>query len=231
VNYGLAIEQTEIGILDDTPQRYIDFVNEFGEKTDTVLATVGWARDKRDSVIYTTKGTFQKLSAEVGVPPGDLTFYRTSYQHQWYHPLTKDLTFLVNGQIGYADGYDHKPLPFYKVFYLGGVNSLRGYETATIGPKDVNGDSLGGSRMMLANLELLFPFPGLQKDKSVRLSWFVDAGTVGETYDFNELRYSTGLGFSWYSPVGPLKLSFGRALNPAPDDRLQRIQFTLGTVF
>jgi outer membrane protein insertion porin family len=231
VNYGLAVEQTEIGILEDTPQRYINFVNEFGETANTVLATVGWSRDKRDSVIYTTKGTFQKISAEVGVPPGDLTFYRTSYQHQWYHPLTKALTLYANGQVGYAAGYGQKPLPFYKVFYLGGVNSLRGYETATIGPKDSNGDSLGGSRMMLANLELLFPFPGLQKDKSVRLSWFVDAGTVGEKYDFGQMRYSTGLGFSWYSPVGPLKLSFGKALNPEPDDRLQRIQFTLGTVF
>jgi outer membrane protein insertion porin family len=231
VNYGLALEQTEIGILSDTPQRYIDFVNEFGEKADTLLGTVGWARDKRDSLIYTTSGTFQKFSAEVGMPPGDLTFYRTNYQYQWYYPVTKENTLLLNGQVGYADGYDHKPLPFYKVFYLGGVNSLRGYETATIGPKDTNGDSLGGSHMMLANAEFLFPFPGLQKDRSVRLGWFVDAGTVGEKYDFDELRYSTGLAFSWYSPVGPLKLSFGKALNPAPDDRLQRIQFTLGTVF
>ena len=231
VNYGLALEQTKIGILEDTPQRYIDFVDEFGESANTVLATVGWARDKRDSLIYPTSGTYQKISGEAGVPPGDLTFYRTSYQHQWYHPLSKAYTLLLNGQFGYAAGYDHKPLPFYKVFYLGGVNSLRGYETATIGPKDTNGDSLGGSHMMLVNAELLFPFPGLQKDRSVRLSLFVDGGMVGEKYDFNEWRYSTGLAFSWYSPVGPLKLSFGRALNPEPDDRLQSIQFTLGTVF
>jgi outer membrane protein insertion porin family len=231
VNYGLAVEQTGIGILPETPQRYIDFVDEFGESPNTLLATAGWARDKRDSVIYTTKGSFQKFNAEVGIPPGDLTFYRTNYQHQWYYPLTKEYTLMLNGQIGYADGYDQKPLPFYKVFYLGGVNSLRGYETATIGPKDSNGDSLGGSHMMLVNAEFLFPFPGLQKDRSVRLSWFVDAGMVGEKYDFDEVRYSTGLGFSWYSPVGPLKLSFAKALNPEPDDRLQRIQFTLGTVF
>lgn len=231
VNYGLAIEQTKIGLLDSTPQRYIDFVDEFGEETQTLLGTLGWARDKRDSVIYTTKGTFQKVTAEIGLPLADLTYYRTSYQHQWYHPITKEYTLLLNGQIGYAAGYDHKPLPFYKVFYLGGVNSLRGYETASIGPKDSNGDALGGSHMMLVNAEFLFPFPGLGKDRSVRLGWFVDAGTVGETYDFNEFRYSTGLAFSWYSPVGPLKLSFGKALNPQPDDRLQRIQFTLGTTF
>ena len=231
INYGLAFERTSIGLLADTPQRYIDFVSQFGSEADTYLGTVGWARDKRDSVIYTTRGTLQRVTAEVGLPGGDLTFYRASYQHQWYHPLSRDLVFYTSGQAGYAGGYENKPLPFFKVFYLGGVSSLRGYETASVGPKDSNGDSLGGSHLLLASAEILFPFPGLQKDKSVRLSWFVDAGTVGETYDFQEMRYSTGLGFNWYSPVGPMKISFARALNAKPEDRLQSIQFTLGTVF
>jgi len=192
---------------------------------------VGWARDKRDSVIYTTRGTLQRITVDVGLPGGDLTYYRTNLQHQWYYPVAREYTLHFNGQIGYADGYDNKPLPFYKVFYLGGVNSVRGYETASIGPKDSNGDSLGGSHLLLGNFELLFPFPGLAKDRSVRLSVFVDAGVVGEKYDFGEMRYSTGLAFNWFSPVGPLKLSFGKALNPEPGDRLQRIQFTLGTTF
>jgi outer membrane protein insertion porin family len=231
INYGLAFERTTIGLLANTPQRYIDFVNEFGSETDSYVGTVGWARDKRDSVIYTTRGTLQRITAEVGLPGGDLTYYRSSYQHQWYHPLTRSVVFYTSGQIGYAAGYQNKPLPFFKVFYLGGVNSLRGYETASIGPKDVNGDSLGGSHLLNASVELLFPFPGLQKDKSVRLSWFVDAGTVGETYDLSETRYSTGIGFNWYSPVGPMKISFARALNARPEDRKQPIQFTLGTVF
>ena len=231
INYGLAYERTGIGLLPDTPQRYVDFVEEFGEETDTILATAGWARDKRDSVIYPTAGTFQRVTADVGLPGADLTYYRTNVQHQWYYPLTREYTLYFNGQIGYADGYDGKPLPFYKVFYLGGVNSVRGYETASIGPKDSNGDSLGGSHLLLANFEFLFPFPGLGKDRSVRLGFFVDAGLVGETYDFAEMRYSTGLAFSWYSPVGPLKLSYGKALNPQPDDRLESIQFTLGTTF
>jgi outer membrane protein insertion porin family len=231
INYGLAFERTKIGLLDNTPQRYIDFVNQFGSEADSYLGSVGWARDKRDSVIYTTSGTLQRITAEVGLPGGDLTYYRTTYQHQWYHPITRDVVFYTSGQVGYAGGYQNKPLPFFKVFYLGGVNSLRGYETASVGPKDTNGDALGGSRLLLASAEILFPFPGLQKDKSVRLSWFVDAGTVGEKYDFQQMRYSTGLGFNWYSPVGPMKISFGKALNPKPDDRLQSIQFTLGSVF
>jgi outer membrane protein insertion porin family len=231
INYGLAYEQTTIGILADTPQRYIDFVDTFGEKNDNYLGTASWARDQRDSVIYTTRGRFQRLSSEVGLPGGDLTYYRLTYQHQWYYPLTQSLTLLLNGQIGYAEGYNGKPLPFFKNFYAGGVNSVRGYATATIGPKDSNGDALGGRRQLIGNFELLFPFPGLEKDRSVRLSAFVDTGFAGEKYDAGELRYSTGLAFGWYSPVGPLKFSFGRAINPKPDDKVERIQFTLGTIF
>ena len=231
ISYGLAYEQTTIGLLTNPAQRYIDFVNEFGSQTDSYPATIGWARDKRDSVIYPTSGTVQRLSGEIGLPSGELTYYRTTYQHQWYYPLTKNLVFYTNGQVGYADGYDGKPLPFFKVFYLGGVNNLRGYVTATIGPKDSNGDALGGSRMMFGSAEFLFPFPGLQKDKSVRLSWFFDAGTVGESYDFQEMRYSTGLAFNWYSPVGPLKVSFAKAIHAQPRDQLQKIQFTFGTAF
>ncbi len=231
INYGLAFENTNIGLLSTSPQRYIDFVDQFGATVNSLVGSLGWVRDKRDSAIYTTSGTVQRITAEVGLPGGDLTYYRTNYQLQWYHPLTRTLTFYTSGQIGYAGGYENKPLPFFKVFYLGGVNSLRGYYTASVGPKDTDGTALGGSRLMVGSAEILFPFPGLEKDKSVRLSWFVDAGTVGETYDFQQMRYSTGLGFNWYSPVGPMKISYAKALNPSPDDRLERIQFTLGTVF
>jgi outer membrane protein insertion porin family len=78
VNYGLAYERTHTGLLPDSAQRYVDFVNEFGEETDTILGSVGWARDKRDSVIYTTSGTFQRITAEAGLPGGDLTYYDQS---------------------------------------------------------------------------------------------------------------------------------------------------------
>jgi outer membrane protein insertion porin family len=85
--------------------------------------------------------------------------------------------------------------------------------------------------MMMANTELLMPFPGLQKEKSLRLSLFVDGGTVGEQYRFSEARYSAGVAMSWFSPVGPIKLSFAKALNPKPEDKLQHLQFQLGTFF
>jgi outer membrane protein insertion porin family len=231
INYGLGVERTELETFAATPQRYLDFVDIFGPRTTTLLGTVGWARDQRDSVIYTTEGTFKKVSLESGLPGGDLKYYRFGYQHQWYYPLSKLFTFAFNGQLGYASGYGDKPLPFYKNYFLGGVGSVRGYDTSTLGPKDANGDALGGTRMMMANAELLMPFPGLQKEKALRLSLFVDGGTVGEQYRFAEARYAAGIAMSWFSPVGPIKLSFAKALNPKPEDKLQHLQFQLGTFF
>jgi outer membrane protein insertion porin family len=122
-------------------------------------------------------------------------------------------------------------LPFFKNFYIGGVNSVRGFESFTIGPKDINGDPTGGSRKVQANTELLFPFPGLENDRSVRLSLFVDSGTVGPPMGTDELRVSAGVGLLWVSPLGPLKVSFADAVRSDLSDRLQKFQFTIGGAF
>lgn len=231
INYGLAAERTKIDLFQESSQRYRDFVDVFGNDNTSLLATVGWSRDKRDSAIYTRSGTFQKASAEVAVPPGELRFYRAQYEMQWFLPIGRENVLQLTGRVGYADGYGDKPLPFYKNFYLGGVGTVRGYEPASIGPEDENGDSIGGSRMALASAEFFFPFPGLEKDRSVRLSAFVDAGMVGETYDFGETRASAGVALSWFSPMGPLKISFGVPLNAKDGDEEQSFQFSIGTMF
>ncbi len=231
ISYGLGFEQTKLGIFSTSPQQYKDFVATFGNSTTALLGSVGWSRDERDSVIYTTSGSIHRLYGEAGLPGAELRFYRTTYQYQRFFPMSRSLTLALNGQIGFAGGYNNKPLPFYKNFYLGGVNSLRGYSAASIGPQDSAGNAIGGSRQLIAGTEVLFPFPGLEKDKSVRLSVFLDAGMLGERWDLGETRYSTGFAMGWYSPVGPLKISVGRALNSKPGDKLQTFQFSLGTVF
>jgi outer membrane protein insertion porin family len=231
INYGVSGESTSVQVFDNSPFSYKRFVAQFGESTTALLGTLGWSRDGRDSAIYTTRGTLQRLGFELAVPPAEQRYYRANYEIQWFRPVTKSAILQVSGRVGYADGYQDNPLPFYKNFYAGGVNSVRGYATATIGPKDPNGLALGGSKQMIGSAELLLPFPGLQKDRSVRWGMFVDAGVVGETYDFGEMRYSAGLALSWFSPVGPLKISLGKALNPQPTDRTQLLQFTIGQVF
>jgi outer membrane protein insertion porin family len=231
INYGLGFEDTDLDLFDDSPQRFKDFVAEFGPSNTVLLGTVGWARDRRDSLIYTTKGTLQRASAEVGLPGGDLTYYKLSYQHQWFRPLTRDFVLMLNGEIGAGEGYGGKSLPFYKNFFAGGVTSVRGYEASTLGPKDTNGDALGGSRRLVGNIELLFPVPGLSTEKSVRMGAFLDGGMVNDSFDTNEMRYSVGLTVSWVSPIGPLKVSFAQPLNDKPEDEVQQFQFTFGTAF
>jgi len=141
----------------------------------------------------------------------------------------------LNGDFGAAGGYDDKPLPFFENFYAGGVGTVRGYRSSSIGPRDINNLSLGGDKRIILNTELLFPMPGSGKEKSVRLSAFVDGGIIygvpTAIPGTDGSRYSTGLALTWLSPVGPLKMSYAWPLNEQLGDNLERFQFTLGQIF
>jgi outer membrane protein insertion porin family len=235
VNLGLAAERTKLDINDASPQRIKDFVATNGSRFDTLRGSASWARDTRDSIFYATKGQLQELGAEVGLPAGDLRYYKLRYHQQWLYPASTWLTFSLNGELGYGKGYGGKDLPFFKNFYLGGVGSIRGYETSSLGPRDpVTDDALGGNRSILFNAEALFPMPGIKQDKSVRLSAFVDGGQVfgvDEKISVSDFRYSGGFAVSWYSPVGPLKFSIAQPFKKKEGDRVERFQFQLGTAF
>ncbi|MGI9045351.1 MAG: outer membrane protein assembly factor BamA [Burkholderiales bacterium] len=231
VNYGLAYERTELDVFADSPQRFKDFVTTFGNDNSTLLGSIGFTRDGRDSLIYPTSGSLQRISTEIGLPGADLKYYKLSYQHQKYFPLSRTFTLLLNGELGAGGGYGDTPLPFFKNFFAGGNNSVRGYDTSSLGPRDNNGDALGGRYRIVGNAELLFPFPGVTDDKSLRMSTFVDAGTVDDSFSFSELRYSVGIAVAWVSPVGPLKVSIAQPINDEPGDEVQRFQFVFGTAF
>ncbi len=232
INYGLGIENTSITTFSTSPLYYTDYVKTFGSDNRTLVANIGWARDSRDSLIYPTQGTLHRAFVEGGLPGGTLRYHRSSYQYQRYFPLSRDYTLMINGEIGYGGGMGGKPLPFFKNFFAGGVNSVRGYKLNTVAPRDGNGDPRGGNRKLLGNAEFLFPFPGLTNDRSVRLSAFMDAGMVTDNkFAFDEFRYSSGLSVAWVSPFGPLKISVAAPLTNKPEDRKQPFQFTFGGAF
>lgn len=235
MHYGLSVEQTAYELLTSSPLQYQNYVNIFGTTTSNLLGTVGWSRDSRDSGSYPTEGKVQRAFVEVALPVSDQRYYKLTYQHQKFYPVSKDFTLLLNGEMGAAGGYDDKPLPFFKNFYAGGVGSVRGYEPNSIGPRDSNGSYLGGDKRIVVNTELLFPMPGYSKEKSVRLSAFVDGGIIygapSDVAGVDGVRFSTGIALTWLSPVGPLKMSYAWPLNEQLGDKLQRYQFTLGQIF
>jgi outer membrane protein insertion porin family len=206
-------------------------VDTFGTDNTAILGSVGWARDTRDSAIYPTRGGTQRASVEAGLPGGTLQYYKFSYQNQRYFPLSQNFTLYLNGDVGYGNGLLGKPLPFFRNYYAGGVTSVRGFYTSTIGPKDANDAPIGGSKKLVGNVELLFPFPGMSNDKSVRLSAFVDAGLIGESYAFTDTRVGAGLAVLWVSPFGPIKISVAQPFRAKDNDQKQRFQFTFGQQF
>ena len=152
----------------------------------------------------------------------------------------------LNGEVGWGDVYGSTDqFPFFKNFYVGGIGSVRGYDSGTLGPKDYSansdGDNLGGDRMITGNIEILAPLPG--GDRTLRIFGFLDAGYAwgyeGDQHgnyarqkiDFADLRYSTGFGIAWISPLGPLKFSIAFPLNDKEGDDTQRFQFQIGTGF
>ena len=260
VSFSAGVEQTSIKLSPNSLQRTIDFVKDVTNNPDSQSATVyslpvtvSWARDRRDSAIYTTSGTTHRLFAEASVPGGDLNYYKVSYNQRTYFPLTETFTLFLNTEFGYADGYAGKSLPFFKNFFAGGNNSIRGYDLNSLGPREQvpNADgtlsdrrfSLGASKRLVTNLELLFPMPFMKDDRSIRLGAFVDAGTVfnqfkskhdanGRPVGFMDLmRYSAGLSVMWISPMGPLQVSVAKPLNAEDEDNLQLFQFRFGQQF
>src|SRR5262245_54051317 len=231
IQYGMGVGEGTITTFATSPLLYKDYVATFGRVNTNFFLTLRWAREAREGLISPTKGSFHRAGVEVGLPAADLEYYKLTYNYQRYFALTSHISFMINGDFGYGDGYDDKPLPFFKNFYAGGPNSVRGFKSFTIGPKDANGDPRGGSQKVVGNAELLMPLPGLWNDRSVRLSAFVDTGNVDDKIETDLFRVSAGVALLWVSPLGPLKLIYATPLRQQPRDEIQKFQFTIGGIF
>jgi len=240
LSFGLAYERIDLQVNPIYGSKVAqDFVAQYGESNSVFKATLGWARDTLDDPLFPHSGTQHRVSVEVTVPGSELEYYRLSYIASAFIPLSKNLTYKLKASLDYGDGYgDTDVYPFYKNFYAGGSNSVRGYRSRSLGPKDIGGPdptlTVGGSKRVLGNTELLFPFPGMADNKAMRLSVFVDGGMVyaaDQVADLGELRYAAGVAFNWFSPIGPLSISYAFPLNKQTGDQVESVQFTLGQSF
>jgi outer membrane protein insertion porin family len=233
IYFGGGVENTKIKPGTNIPAAYLAYANQFGYSSSNIPLTLGWARDTRDSALVPNSGLLQRVNGEWGVA-GDARYLRSSYQYQQYIPLNKQFTIAVNGELGWGKGLSNRPFPVFKGYSAGGLGSVRGFEQGTLGPRDVTGSYIGGPKKVVGNIELQTPFPGAGNDRTLRLFGFVDAGNVFaeyEKYDFGTLRASAGVGLSWISPLGPLRFAYAVPTRKFPGDRIQKLQFQIGTSF
>ncbi|WP_092802616.1 MULTISPECIES: outer membrane protein assembly factor BamA [unclassified Janthinobacterium] len=242
VFFGIGAERSQIETDVTSPVRFKQYVIDNGGPSDgigsattnSIPLTAAWQRDSRDSALTPSIGRYQRVNLEADLI-GDQKYFRAIYEHQYFRPLFSKVTLALKGEIDYGHGIGNHVYPVFKNFYGGGIGSVRGYLSSSLGAVEPStNDALGGASRLIGNAELQMPFPGSGNDRSLRWFGFLDGGQVyqeGEKMRISQLRYSAGLGISWISPVGPLKLSYAKPLNAKPTDRLERFQFQMGTGF
>lgn len=233
VFFGIGYERTEIQGTNNLPDSFFRYREQFGSTSSSVPLTIGWSRDERDSALVPTTGSFKRANVDIGIA-GDQRYIRTNLQWQQYFTPIRRVTLGLNAEVGHGIGLSGRPYPIFKNFFGGGLGTIRGFDQGSLGQVDNLGAYIGGNRRLNINAEAYLPIPGTGNDRTLRWFVYVDAGNVWAVEDdvtLESLRASVGIGFSWVSPVGPIKISYGSPFRKEPTDRIQRLQFQLGTAF
>lgn len=233
---GVSAENTLIKPTDTTPDVYLGFLERHTEEYNAVKLTGGWSYDSRNRAIFPESGMYHSLNLEVATPLGRNSYYeyyKLTTRHKFFQPLFGPLTLLLGGQVGYGDGYDDtQGLPFWENYYAGGINSVRGFRSSSLGPKDeLSNDALGGAFKVVGNAEILFLPPFAPDSKTFRMSVFYDIGNVysqANDFEVDTLRASVGIAAQWLSPIGPMVFSLGKPVRDKEGDRRETFQFSLG---
>jgi outer membrane protein insertion porin family len=320
LSFTLGVAETEMFKGSLVPREINDFIDENGDLFREYSLGSSWKWSNLNRGLFPTAGAQQSLSFDLAIPGSDLTYYKIGYKADYYIPLDFDWSLRFRTELGYGDGFgDLTQLPFFKNFRAGGVGSVRGYRSSSLGPKalpdydlvnlvetDSNGDpilnvgtdgpaniyyknadgdlvrefkpenldpeyvmasgsivqaplyaesasALGGNILVEGSTELIFPFPFVEDQSSLRSVFFLDAGNVftdqcytptdrdvpdldshpfcQEGVDLSKLRLSTGVGVTWVTAIGPLTFTYSFPLNDEEDDRTEGFEFSLGQVF
>ncbi len=224
-----TLEDAEV--LDVSTDASVFIQEQEGSRTESSVTLI-LTRDSRDDAFFPRRGSVITYTGKVagGVLGGNVYTLKHQINAIQYFPTPFNTTFSLRFQGGYLRGYAGHDAPIYERFFLGGINTIRGFDTRTISPKDpITGDLIGGETMLVANTELLFP---LVKGQKMRGLLFFDVGnTYAGKVDFADVRMSAGTGIRWYSPVGPLRLELGVNLNPRDGESRTQWDFTIGSSF
>ena len=257
IRLGIGFENTEIirGTLTQSSTDVVEFLNAYGEGSvdangdfteasiQAVTLVASFTHDTRNRTIFASTGSSQSVLLDMTAPGSDLEYYKLTYRNKFYFDLGNDLTLLLNSDIAFGDGYgDNQTLPFYERFYAGGLRTVRGFDSNSLGPRDsLTNDPRGGDIRTVAGAEFIFPIPFMEKSpRSVRLSAFYDIGNVFLKedcgfdkcgFDADQLRSSIGISFVWLAPIGPLQFSWARPIEKEDGDDTQNFQFSIGSFF
>jgi outer membrane protein insertion porin family len=210
--------------------------------------------DSRDHFFNTTEGTKSSFSTMFAGLGGDNRFIKSDMSARWYYPLFKDpkwggsYVLALGGTLGYGLGFGgrttgHNDLPLFARYFLGGINSIRGYSERSLGPREQScttdstttpptntckSEVVGGDRAAVLNAELLFP---IMEEYGLRGVAFFDMGQAfnGSGFNFGDFRRSVGFGGRWMSPFGPLRVELGFPLNKKPGDDTSVLGFSIGS--
>ncbi len=231
----LQLQNTDVGTSGNTPLEIIDFIDDNGDSYTNLLLNTNYAHDTRNRSLFPNRGNRQRLLFELSVPGGDLEYYKISYEGSIFFPLSELFTLSFGTEIGYGDRYGStSDLPFFEKFRAGGFESVRGYESNSLGPRDSFDDPFGGNFSTVFRTQLQFPPPIIENKNRARLALFVDAGNVFEEFDdfdSSEIRGSVGLGLSWVTGLGGISAAISSPFNDEPGDDTETFQFNLGTSF
>ncbi|PPC74891.1 outer membrane protein assembly factor BamA [Pokkaliibacter plantistimulans] len=262
-NISGTIGYEKVGIdLGSSPIReIIKYVDNYGDSYNEFLGSVAWNRNRLNNTLMPTDGTYQRAGLDVALPGSTLDYYKLGYKGDIYWPIgQKGYAVHLGTNLGYGDGYGGETkLPFYENYYLGGISSLRGFKTGSVGPKgtpciegtdspcdgsDTSSNAVGGNVKVAGTAEFIFPVPYFEDKSSIRSLFFLDAGNVYDTkcdrsidsscsrnIDLGDIRYSTGVGVVWLTRFAPLSFVIAQPLNAQDGDRKQSFQFSLGQTF
>lgn len=216
-------------IFNVKPDASIIVKSQEGKRTTSSISPA-IVRDTRDSILDPTRGSRNSLSLTFAGIGGTNAFIKVLLDSGWYLPVFDITSVHVRARIGYASGLFNKELPLYERYYVGGIYTVRGLDYGDAGPKDVNNEPLGGEKKLVLNAEYIFPILTEFKLKGVV---FFDAGRAYDRHETfgTDLRYTTGAGIRWISPIGPIRIEWGFNLDRRVGEPSNKVEFTFGTFF
>ncbi len=227
-NIKYTLEQVKITNISDDASLLIR--EQEGDKLTSAVSPSIW-RDTRDSYMDPTTGSKNALYLNIAGLGGDNYYVKGVLDSLRYFPVIWDTTFSIRGRFGYGTGYNGEELPLYERFYVGGINTIRGLGFGEGGPRNEEGEKVGGDMELLFNLEYIFP---IIEDIKLKGVLFYDYGAAFDEDNklaLEDMRQTTGVGFRWMSPFGQIRLEWGFNIDPREDEGNDKIEFSLGGLF